>query len=437
MTTSQNVSNIENIEQRLKCLSEREPEWMRQWREENLSRFNELGFPTTKDEEWKYTNIKSVINGPEYKFPNSFDFDKNDELKKLINEDEINLVTVNGRYIPELSNVDQKKIEGLTLSCLGEALQKNENLKDFILKYPTQNTSAFTALNNAIGNTGGLLHLSKGAIISPLIHIVHIVTGSMENAITLPKTLLLAEKSSEATVLETFVCFNDDLKYLTIPVTDIFLEENATVHYCKAQKDSLKASHIGVTQVWQERNSFYDGFTMTAGGSLVRNNLNIVSNGEGTDSTLNGLYSLRETQLADNHTAMHHNFPNCTSNQLYKGILNGSSRAVFNGKVFVQPIAQLTNAYQLNQNLLIGKDCRVDTKPQLEIFADDVKCTHGATIGQMDEDQMFYLQTRCISKREATKMLARGFVDDVLETLKSDSINEKLHLLLQPSFDQF
>ena len=217
-------------------------------------------------------------------------------------------------------------------------------------------------------------------------------------------------------------------------LTDIFLSENAVLHYCKSQKESLKAFHIGQTRVWQEWDSQFDGFSFMAGSLLTRNNLDIVLNGEGTGATLNALYSAGGHQHVDNHTSVDHRAPNCTSNQLYKGILNEAARAVFNGKVFVRPIAQKTNSYQLNKNLLLGKDCRVDTKPQLEIFADDVKCTHGATIGQLDEDELFYLQTRCIPKKAATQMLAQGFVEDLFSQIKSNSIHQKLNILIEPSF---
>ena len=172
---------------------------------------------------------------------------------------------------------------------------------------------------------------------------------------------------------------------------------------------------------------------MTAGASLSRHDLDVILNGEGASGILNGLYSLVGTQLADNHTCVEHREPNCTSNQLYKGILNGSSRTVFNGKILVSPIAQKTNSYQLNKNLIMGKDAQVNTKPQLEIGADDVKCTHGATIGQLNEDEIFYFQSRCISRKMATKMLAVGFVDDVLEHIHNKAIFDKLHILLEPS----
>ena len=201
----------------------------------------------------------------------------------------------------------------------------------------------------------------------------------------MPRTLITLDQSSEVTVLESHIAFNDQIVYFTNALTDVFIEENATLHYSKAQKESLNAFHIGQTRVCQERNSNYDGFTLTAGSKLTRNNLNIVLNGEGAGAILNALYSIYGEQHVDNHTSVDHRVPNCTSNQLYKGILNNDSRAVFNGKVFVRPIAQQTNSYQLNKNLLLGDKCRVDTKPQLEIFADDVKCTHGATIGQLDE----------------------------------------------------
>ena len=223
---------------------------------------------------------------------------------------------------------------------------------------------------------------------------------------------------------------------MTSALTDISLAKNALLYYSRAQKENLKSYHIGNTRVWQERDSNFQGFSFVAGGALIRNNLDVVLNGEGAQSFLNALYSVYGTQHVDNHTSVDHRVPNCMSNQLYKGILNGASRAVFNGKIFVRPIAQKTNSYQLNKNLLLGKDCRVDTKPQLEIFADDVKCTHGATIGQMNEEELFYLQTRAIGKQDATRMLARGFAEDVLNQIKNEAVHQKLTEYLQPSFEK-
>ena len=265
-----------------------------------------------------------------------------------------------------------------------------------------------------------------------MIHIIHVASGDSK-AFIAPRNVIYAEQSSECTILESHIAFEDNSTYLATPLSDFYLEENSTIHYAKAQKESLKAYHVGNTRVWQERNTNFDSISIMVGAAITRNNLDIVIDGEGSNANLHGLYFLHGKQHADNHTSVDHRQPNCTSNQLYKGILEGSSRSVFNGKIFVNEIAQLTNSYQLNKNLLLGKDCRVDTKPQLEIFADDVKCTHGATIGQLEKDEVFYLQSRCISKQDATKILVRGFIEDLLVDVSSETLQDKIHWLVEPA----
>jgi len=352
------------------------------------------------------------------------------------NDGDINIVFVNGSLSTELSNIN-KIPKGITISTIDEAIANNvPHIEKFLTKYDLANEAVFVGLNEALNETGTYIGVEKKTVTEGLIHIIHVTSSKSTNTVSMPRTLITLDQSSEATILESHIAFNDKITYFTNALTDIFLGEDTTLHYSKAQKESLNAFHIGQTRVWQERNSNYDGFTLTAGGKLTRNNLNIVLNGEGADAILNALYSIYGEQHVDNHTSVDHRVPNCTSNQLYKGILNNASRAVFNGKVFVRPIAQLTNSYQLNKNLLLGTKCRVDTKPQLEIFADDVKCTHGATIGQLDENEMFYLQTRCIPRNVATKMLVHGFVDDLFSTIKNDSIHQKVDALMQPSFEK-
>ena len=411
------------------------PQWFNQLRLAGISQFNELGIPTVKDEEWKYTNLAPMAKHT-FEFPSTNKLIETEALNAYRNDGDINIVIINGTLSSELSNTE-KLPKGVTISTIEKAIANNApNIESHLTKYDLKNETAFVGLNEALNKNGTYIAVEKNAVHEGLIHIIHVTSLENTNTVSTPKTLITLDQSSEITVLESYVSFNDQTTYFTNALTDVFLEENATLHYCKAQKESLNAFHIGQTRVWQERNSNYDGFTLTAGSQLTRNNLNIVLNGEGADAILNALYSIYGDQHVDNHTLVDHQVPNCTSNQLYKGILNGNSRAVFNGKVFVRPIAQQTNSYQLNKNLLIGENCRVDTKPQLEISADDVKCTHGATIGQLDEAEMFYLQTRCIPRKAATKMLVHGFVNDLFDTIKNNEIHQKVDTLMQPSFEE-
>lgn len=426
---------LNQLDEWTKSIQEQSPGWLKDLRKASLEKYIELGVPTVKDEEWKYTNLAPVV-GEIYLKDIEADLKETDELNAYCGTDAVLIVFLNGKFDASRSKTDNVP-EGITIEKLQNLSPASASeLKIFYDKFEPQKDTAFMALNNALLEDGVFIHIKEKAIVDELIHIVHITSSGKKRLLSAPRTFIKAEKSSEATILESHLSFDDNSVYFTNALSDIIVNENATLHYAKAQKESLKAYHIGNTRVWQERNSNFDGFSLMAGSAINRNNLDIIINGEGANATLNGLYSIFGNQHVDNHTVVDHREPNCTSNQLYKGILNGSSRAVFNGKIFVQSIAQKTNSYQLNKNLLLGDKCRVDTKPQLEIFADDVKCTHGATVGQLDEDELFYLQTRTISRKEATRMLSRGFVDDILNGIASDVINQKLHLLLEPSFAQ-
>ena len=424
---------------------EKPSDWVAQLREEGLTRFRELGIPTVKDEEWKYTNV-SALAGHRYALAAKSALSpaqRKDILARYCGKADVNIVFVNGALDKELSNFgkippplggESLPAAGVEISMLRDALLKDAAaLKEIWAHYDPQKDPAFVALNKALTQEGIYIHVSDKIIANQLIHILHVTHADGEAIATFPHTVIRLGKSSEASVLETHVGLNDENIYLADPLTDVLLEENATLHYSKAQKESLKAYHVGTTRVWQRRDSTFNGFSLAAGASITRNDLDIVINGEGAAAFLNGLYSVYKDQHVDNHTSVDHRVPNATSNQLYKGVLNDAARAVFSGKIFVQPIAQQTNSYQLNKNLLLGKGCRVDTKPQLEIFADDVKCTHGATIGQLNEDEIFYLQARGVPRKIATRLLTQGFVDDVLNRLTRGSVREQVARLVAPS----
>jgi len=428
------INKFDEIFKKQSC--DGKPSWIQQLRETGLSRFTTLGFPHPKDEEWKNTNITPLLK-------HNFSLAANNSLieTKAYNDycqtEKISLVFVNGLFNDQLSKTAGLP-KGVVVKDLKEALKQNSSdIELMVSKYNAQEDSTFIALSNALIDHGAHIKIDKNVICESLIHIVHLTSGSHTPIITSPRTFIRMEKSSQATIMESHVSFNDEITYFANALTDILIEENAVLSYCKAQKESLKAFHIGNTRVWQEKNSTFNGFSLVTGTSITRNNLDIVLNGEGCHTSLNGLYSLSGTQHADNHTMVDHRFENGTSNQLYKGILNGSSHAVFNGKILVRPRAQLTNSYQLNKNLLIGPHCQVNTKPQLEIFADDVKCTHGATIGQLDQDEIFYLQSRGISRTESVRILSKGFVDALVNEIKDATVNKRLHILLEPSYSQF
>jgi Fe-S cluster assembly protein SufD len=425
--TMEQLSFLTGIEPYRTALGKNEASWLKEFREKHWSRFQTLGLPTSKEEEWKYTNLAPLTAKP-FSFPVEFKLREMEEFQNYIDPSDINIVLVNGVLSPQVFPLRDLPL-GLNIVNLTEAARRHEKeISHFFNRHKLNEEDALIALNHTFANEGAYLRIEKNARLECLIHILH-VTSAPEDIAGFPRTLIVMDQSAEASILESHVSFAAS-RYFMNAVTDIFMEENAQLRYSKAQGESPNAFHLGTTRIWQKRDSQLNSFSFVVGGELTRNNLNVILDGPGSHATVNGLYVVQGTQHVDNHTTIDHRPPNCTSNQLYKGILHDSAHAVFNGKIFVQPEALQTNAYQLNKNLLLGRNCKVDTKPQLEIFADDVKCTHGATIGQLNEDEIFYLQTRSIPKEQAVKILSRGFIDDVLRTIEHNAICEKLNKLL-------
>ena len=423
---------LSNVEDYIGKIEQKSPAWLNELRRREWQRFVKIGVPSVKDEEWKYTNITPIIEQA-YALPEQAGAKASiGALDGYINDGDRNFVFVNGEFVPSLSS--KSTPSGITILPLTEAWQKKEaDLCQLLDRQPDVLDTSFSSLNRAFTHQGIFIDIAKKTVSEKLIHIIHFTDSQARRSILTPRTLIRLGEASEATILETHISFGQEI-YLSSALTEIHMAANAVLHYCKAQAESQAAFHIGTTKVWQEAGSQLDGFSLMTGALITRNNLDIALNGQGCGASLNGLYSPSGQQHVDNHTSVDHRQPNCTSNQLYKGILNGDSRAVFNGKIFVRPIAQLTNSYQLNKNLLLGQNCRVDTKPQLEIYADDVKCTHGATIGQLNEDEIFYLQSRSIARKQAVSMLSHGFVDDIINTVKHDSVRAKLNILIEPTF---
>jgi Fe-S cluster assembly protein SufD len=430
MTVNAQPANpiLDHLKQDSVRIADGSPSWLKEIRGNAWSRFAELGIPTVKNEEWKYFNLAALSVG-KFRLPGQSELADAKDLASYLDPEDLNVVFINGEFSKKFSTIGQWPSNVSVLS-LAEAAQKDPGeLKDFYKRSTPNDPEPFVSLNTAMHQGGVYIRIADKAVVEKIIHIIHVTTGDIQDTAIFPRTFLHIGKSAEVSILESFAGLSE-VKYFINPVTDIYVGENAVLNYHKAQIENAKAIHIGAMRIWQERNSQLEAFTMAAGAQMARNNISVLSQGEGTDSIVDGLYVLSDTQIVDNHTLIDHQQPNCTSHQLYKGILNDASHAIFNGKIFVRPIAQKTNSYQLNKHLVLGKQARVDTKPQLEINADDVKCTHGATIGQLNEDELFYLQARCIGKDEAMRMLSRGFVDDILDKLRNQTVRQKLGTLL-------
>ena len=303
-------------------------------------------------------------------------------------------------------------------------------MEDHLGRHAPLEASPFAALNTAMIQEGGFVRISAGVELSQPIHLLYVATPEATGGVTHPRNLILVERGARAAVVESYVAAGSGA-YWTNAVSEVSLGAGAWLEHARIQRESEQAYHIGLTHVDQQRDSHYRSFSMGMGGALARHNLHARLNGENVETLLYGLYLTRGEQLVDNHTAIYHDHPNCRSWEVYKGVLDGRSRAVFNGKVFVRPEAQKTDAKQTNRNLLLSEGTKVDTKPQLEIFADDVKCTHGATVGRLDDLALFYARSRGVPASEAQRLLTYAFAAEVTAEISMAPVREELERLVR------
>jgi len=409
-----------------------EPVWLQSLRENSFDLFERGGFPNLKQEEWKYTNVTSIgrANFAPALIANGTGLAKADALAPFTYEEarESRLVFVNGMLRPELSSVKGLP-DGVVAIDLRDALRGGEyeaTVREY-LEHPAL-ANGFSALNTALFTSGLLLKISAGINVEAPIHLLFLsdVADGNPPPAAFPRVLVLAEENSSATIIESYASSTDDGMYLTNAIVDLNLSEGARLQHYKIQRESIGAYHVATTRAELGPNSSYNTTTINFGAALSRHDIQVQMDHEGAECSVDGLYMVDGNQHTDTHSVIDHRQPHCTSHQLYKGILDGKSRAVFNGKVFVRHGAQQTDARQTNKNLLLSTDARVDTKPQLEIFADDVKCTHGAAVGQLDEEEMFYLESRGISRAIGRNLLTYGFAEEVIEKIGIESIRQEL-----------
>jgi len=387
--------------------------------------------PTVKNEEWKYTRISSVFNR-EFKLtqdkPVSVTFSDLDGIRLPGYEEANELVFVNGQYAPSLSSVRSAEIEILPL----EKAASNEFAD--IVKNNLGHSGGYLkdgiyALNTAFLQNGVFIHVKRGQITEHPVYIYHITDARTVNTLSQPRTLVHISEGAQVQITETYSTLGQSAAF-TNQVIEIVVEKDAMVEYYKIQNDGAQTSQVSTTHFRQTGKSYIHAVTVSLNGDIVRNNLNIVMEADHAEAHLYGLYFLQGKTHVDNHTVVDNVRPNCLSNELYKGIINDQASAVFNGKIFVQQLAQKTNAYQSNKNILLSESASVNTKPQLEIFADDVKCSHGCTVGQLDEEGMFYLRSRGISEKSAKSLLIHAFAVDILEHIKPEKVREYVDQLI-------
>ncbi len=405
-------------------LAREENAWLKYLRENAFEFFTENGFPTVQNEEWKYTNV-APIGKENFEIASDKAIDA-EKISRLFSktESENRVVFVNNKLNQEMTNLSNLP-EGARILNLNEAIQ-DETFSPIVRKNLGKSVDAeangFTALNTAFIEEGMFIFVPKNTKIELPIHLIFITD---ENRASFPRVLLVAERGSEAMLIESYLRVAET-KYLTDSVVEIVLEDDARLKHLRVQRESHNAFHVGTTAANLNRASVYDSTNITLGARLSRHDVQVKFNAEGAECFVDGLYMIAEEQHADTHSVIDHALPNCLSHQTYKGIVDGRARAVFNGKVFVRENASGTDAQQSNKNLLLSNDARVDTKPQLEIFNDDVKCAHGATVGQLEEEELFYLLSRGLNEQLARNLLTYGFAEEIINKIEIESIKKQL-----------
>jgi Fe-S cluster assembly protein SufD len=407
---------------KLQQRTSRQPEWLRSLREDAFGRFCDVGFPTTKDEDWRFTNVAPIAQL-------TFNLSDDDKVRLtpkdiepfLLPDAVCRLVFVDGCYVPELSDREQLPA-GVEANSLADVIVKSPKaLEPHLGRYLNTQRDSFCSLNTAFLEDGAYVRIARGIVLDEPIHLLFVSTGSKEPQMVHPRNLLIAERNAQASIVEEHASLADGVLFANA-VTELIAAENSVVSYHMIEQENRNAFHISTLRIQQERDANVNSHSVLIGGALVRNNVHPVLAGPGGECLINGLYLGDDKQHMDNYMMVEHASPRCASHQFYNGILSGHAHGVFHGRILVHKDAQKTDAKQTNRNLLLSDDAQIDTKPQLEIYADDVKCTHGATIGQIDETSLFYLRSRGLDEPSARDMLLLAFAGQCLERIKQGSI---------------
>jgi Fe-S cluster assembly protein SufD len=394
-------------------------------RTEALENFDKLGFPTKKLEAWKYTSLNAVLKNDFSIFLNKDNSVELSHVKKYFihDIDAYKIVFIDGKYSSFLSETTHDTIDVCLMSSALSKPKYRAVIENYFNKVAKQDN--LTSLNTAFASEGAYIHIPRNVEVEKPIQIINFTTGSEAATMTQPRNLIVVDENAHVQIIERHQSLTSN-PVLSNVVTEIFSARNSTVDFYKIQNDKLTASLVDNTYVDQKSNSVVSVHTFSFGGNITRNNLNFYQNGEHIDSILKGITIIEGKQHVDHHTLVHHIEPNCESHQDYKGIFDERSTGVFNGKVIVNKEAQKTNAYQQNNNVLVSDKATINAKPQLEIFADDVKCSHGCTIGQLDDDALFYMQQRGIPQKEGKALLMYAFANTVLESVKIPEVKSRI-----------
>ncbi|HEU5070409.1 MAG TPA: Fe-S cluster assembly protein SufD [Verrucomicrobiae bacterium] len=407
-----------------------QPAWLAPIRKAGAAHFAAQGFPTTAQEDWRFTNVAPLTKlalkpaGPG-SAPDA-------EVVKRCTFGALaahRLVFVNGRFAPDLSQVGTLPA-GVVVKNLAAALTENSALiEPHLARQANGEGNGFTALNSAAFTDGGFVHVPAGKVLEQPVHLLYLSTANEAGATAQARNLLIVEANAQATVLESYAS-TADAAYFNNVVTEVVAGDHAVLEHCKYQDESLAAFHVAALHAKLGRTSQFVSHSFALGARLSRNNIRTNLAGEGLEAVLNGLYLTKGDQLADHHMVVEHAQPNCASHEYFNGILDGKSKGVFHGRIYVHPVAQKTDAKQTNKNLLLSEDATADTKPQLEIYADDVKCTHGATIGQLNDESIFYLRSRGLGPDTARRMLIHAFAGEIIERVRHEAVRQELDQLV-------
>jgi len=394
-------------------------------RSEAIKQFESIGFPNKKLENWKYTSLKNLLNTDYTVLPEINNVLEFKNIKKYLIDDidSYKIIFVDGKYCSHLSETTH---EGMDICILSAALTQSKYeliIENYFNKIALKD--GITSLNTAFSNEGVFIHIPKNKFVEKPIQIIHFSTGNESSLMFQPRNMIVVDENSQVQIIERHQSLSKN-KVFTNSVTEIYADKKSIIDYYKIQNDNLQASLIDNTYVNQQRNSSFSMHTFSFGNELVRNNLNISQNDEFIETTIKGITIIGDNQHVDHNTLIQHNKPNCNSHQDYKGIYDNKSTGVFNGQIVVNKQAQKTNAFQSNNNILLSDKATINAKPQLEIYADDVKCSHGCTVGQLDKNALFYLKSRGIPEKEATALLMYGFANNILKSVKIPEIKTRI-----------
>jgi len=413
----------------------RAPSWLKEIREGAIARFAELGFPTTKQEEWRFTSVAPIVDTPFSHRASRIPHPGLSEIGALLIGDGPRVVLVDGRYAPELSSAAGRPA-GVRVESLASALAQgpgSELAREHLARHARWHDSPFAALNTAFLADGAFVHVPAGATLEQPLEVLFLSSGGAATdgpTVSHPRSLIVIERGARAAVVETYAGLGDGV-YWSNAVTEVVVGEGARAELYRVQREGSQGFQVATTHSRQERDSFLGAHVVTLGAALARHDITTVLAGAGAELILNGLYLLRDDQHADHHTVIDHAQPHCASHEYFNGVLAGRAHGVFTGRIIVRPGAQRTDSKQTNNNLLLSTEARADSQPQLEIYADDVKCTHGSTVGPIDQTQLYYLRSRGLSPDAARNILTYGFGAEILDRMRHPAVRDRLDHLIR------